>query len=181
MALTISIHNNEVEISSGMNKLLVGEKSMINLEYTVTTYNQYITDSVPNLVGNYFTSDNEVTITYSQQINNSIVHIVDQDESAILTDKYNTYSKHELYKLYLDLALKHRCTPILVYAEDAAPKLVYNTEFLKVYDRNSYKTHQVEYPKLFKADHINATDIRKNFLQAYKLLHPKVYEYLCSR
>ena len=44
-----------------------------------------------------------------------------------------------------------------------------------------YETKQVTFPKLFKVDHINATDIRANTLQSYSKLHPKVYEYLCSR
>jgi len=115
--LTINIHNNNVEISSGIKVLLHGEKPMINLDNIVPTYSLYL-DKLPSLVGNYFLSSNEVTITYSPNLINSIVHIVDADNEVIVTDKYETTTLHSLHAIYLKLALAHKTTPTLILVED---------------------------------------------------------------
>ena len=115
--LTVNIHDNQVEISSGIKVLLHGEKPMINLDNTIPTFSKYLTE-LPNLVGNYFTSDNEVTITYGDNIDNAIVHVVDDLSAVISTDKYITPTPTELHRLYLQMALAYKTTPILIQIEE---------------------------------------------------------------
>ena len=115
--LTINIHKNQVTISDGPKTLLHGEKPMINLDNIIPTYNSHL-KILPNLVGDYFTSDGEVVITYNPLLPESNVTSIGPTQRTATEGSALTRTKEELHSLYIQLAIAYTTTPTIVTVEE---------------------------------------------------------------
>jgi len=115
--LTINIHQNQVIISTGPKVLLHGVKQMINLPNITSTYNNHL-KLLPKLVGDYFTSDNEVVITYNPLLPEATVTSIGPTERVATEGSALTRTKEELHSLYTQLAIAYRTTPTIVTVEE---------------------------------------------------------------
>ena len=115
--LTINIHKNQVTISDGPKVLLHGIKQMINLDNITPSYNNHLTQ-LPNLVGDYFTSNNEVIITYNPLLPDSMVTSIGPTHNTAVEGSALTRTKEELHSIYIQLAIAYATTPTIVTVEE---------------------------------------------------------------
>jgi hypothetical protein len=116
MAFTINIHKNEVTISVANKPILYGPLPVIKLLNIPATYNKYITTEVPLLVGNYFTPENDVVITYHPKIKSADIAII--TSTSIIENEEQIPNKQQLYLLYTTLALHYKTVPVIVTTKD---------------------------------------------------------------